>query len=227
MPCGDNPTCSDTDLEPAILDMDNAAQVENYRPTGASTSTAFASSTTAAGTTTSTTASATAAPLLQSGKKPSAASIGGGVAAGVALVIIAILAFFYLRRRRARKGQGDEAVHPASDIPTFMADTSKYGGIDLYNNSKLPPSSTSYTVPPGQSYPRYELPAETIGPHNMPFSEHRLSELSGDTARRSELESPWQSPVLQSGWTKDGSAVASSGTEAVGPGFGNNEGGGQ
>jgi hypothetical protein len=222
VPCGDNPTCPDADLLPAILDMDNVAQVEDYRPTGSSTSTDFASSTITAGTTASTTPAAplttaaapstTATPLVDSPRKSSAAPIAGGVAAGVFLVIIAILAYFCLRKRRARKQQRDEAMHPPSDLPTFMAETPKCGAHDSYGYSKSPPSYASYTLPSGQSNLPHELPAESLSPANKPLGEHRLSELSGET-RRAELESPWQSPALQSAGFEDEISAVSPGRQ--------------
>jgi hypothetical protein len=103
-------------------------------------------------------------------------------------------------------------MHPSPDLPTFMAETPKHDVHDTYSYSKSPPSYTSYTLPLGQPNQRHELPAESLSPGNKPLAEHRLSELSGET-RRAELESPWQSPALQSAGFEDEISVVPSGRQ--------------
>ncbi|KAF2797727.1 hypothetical protein K505DRAFT_372216 [Melanomma pulvis-pyrius CBS 109.77] len=74
---------------------------------------------------------------------------------------------------------------------------------DSYPNP--PPSYAFYTPPQDQRQPHYELPAETLGfpPPPSTNQKHRLSELSGETIQRSELESPWQSPSLPNASSED------------------------
>ncbi|KAF2192662.1 hypothetical protein K469DRAFT_621189 [Zopfia rhizophila CBS 207.26] len=156
----------------------------------------------------------------KSDNKPVAAIAGGAAGGGIGLaVIIGLLIYHILHAKRSRKEHSDQVERRLSDLPTIMSEKPS-GGAPA--DDSAPPGYSSPTpgyvyqrssppAPPPQSeydyynnIHRHELPAgvAALSPTNSiarkPISSHRLSELSGETARISELESPQHSPNPQS-----------------------------
>jgi len=210
-PCQQN-GCPTEDLTPGFLSS-NPAVAASFSPSGGSS--AAASSTTSSTTSTQSPTAVTAAS-----KSAPVGAIAGGAAGGVAVlaIIIALLIYYCRHATKSRKARNDE-VNRRLSFPTAAAivgDPKATPPLD----SSLPAYSTSAPYHPARynpgdpaTKPAFELPAgyapysrnangeptsptQSITRKSLP---HRLSELSGESARaRAELESPHNSPSLQS-----------------------------
>lgn len=212
--------CPDGDLEPAILNRDDLRSA--YHATGGSTMTSAtrtstSSATSASRTVDSQTTSATASAVPKD-KAPVAAIAGGAAGGAFALaVIITLLVYYCCHAKKSRRGHTDTVVRRLSDLPAMMAERDKAGlsapdappGYSSPDPNFYPQGASQYqTYAHHQQYHQYipepqELPIEPVtpGPYSAkpvgPGHQRGASELSGDTALRSELGTPLPSPKAQ------------------------------
>ncbi|KAH8726974.1 hypothetical protein GQ44DRAFT_825529 [Phaeosphaeriaceae sp. PMI808] len=224
--CKTNPcatgSCTGGNLAPAYLDTAQLREQYGAVPSAGAptrTSTTSASTATSSGLSTSTSPgppSMTATTQPKSG--PPVAAIAGGVAgAGVGLaIIIGLLIYFICHAKKSRQGHKESLSRRQSDLSAMMAEHNKSAGTyppDAPPGYSSPKPNEYYGAHTAQSHyqqtqPQYasdpqELPNEPSSPTlvtKKPAVGHQrnLSELSGDTAMISELETPLGSPHKQS-----------------------------
>ncbi|KAF1841501.1 uncharacterized protein K460DRAFT_168562 [Cucurbitaria berberidis CBS 394.84] len=219
--------CPDGDLEPAILnreDLRSAYHASGGTTLASATRTSTASASIMSTPAITSVVPPTSFPTPE-GKQHVGAIAGGaaGGAFGLALIIGLVL-YYCCHAKKSRKGHADTVVRRLSDLPARTAEKDKAvprppdaapPGYSSPNPEagfypQVPSqygqygTSYAYTQQQQQAYPPepQELP---IGrPSPVPFAlkpagRHRreASELSGDTAIRSELDTPLESPKGQ------------------------------
>ncbi|KAH7078201.1 hypothetical protein FB567DRAFT_129426 [Paraphoma chrysanthemicola] len=147
---------------------------------------------------------------------PPVAAIAGGAAGGaLALaVIVGLLIYYFCHAKKSRKDHEETVIRRESDLPAMMAAQAKNPGADPYDappGYKSPNPNDYYAAnSPYHSYAHHhqmqypptpepqELPIEPLSPVNFSRKagghQRNLSELSGDTTLRSELETPVGTP---------------------------------
>ncbi|OAL06170.1 hypothetical protein IQ06DRAFT_76430 [Phaeosphaeriaceae sp. SRC1lsM3a] len=218
-PCRYPGTCDVDNLVPAFLGTEDLKR--QYGASGGASSSSARSSTTASGagastlvtmtsTTTPTSASQASAAALPKKDSPPVAAIAGGAAGGafaIALAIGLMIYYYCCYAKKSRRGHEETVVRRESDLAAMLAVQGK--GSEMRSPDAPPgyvsPNPNDYYGAHAGRYHQYipepqELSGETHGVAVAGFArkpvthQRNLSELSGDTAIRSEMETPVGSP---------------------------------
>lgn len=193
----------------------------------------FATIATASPSTNPTSAAQTSPAAIQHKDGPSVAAIAGGAAGGAFAIalVIGLLIYYFCHAKKSRRGHEETVVRRESDMAAMGATPitvqgKGYGSETYMGSPDAPPSYMSpnpndyygaHAQPHAGRYHQYipepqEMPCDTqatgmVGFSGKPVGHQRnMSELSGDTAIRSEMESPHvgakSTPVEpQAGWS--------------------------
>jgi hypothetical protein len=209
--------CSRDNLAPSFLNTEDL-RIEYGAIAAPSSSSTTRSSSTSSATTSGTASAATIVPHKDS--SPTAA-IAGGTAGGVLVlsIIIGLLVYYFCHAKKSRKGHEESMSRRQSDLPAMMAAHDQNQGMhppDIPPSYMSPKPGNFYAPQAGQYHDQHsqyqytpapqELPIEPGSPtflSRKPVAGHQrnVSELSGDTAIRSELETPLGSPHGKSQFT--------------------------
>ncbi|KAF2477320.1 uncharacterized protein BDR25DRAFT_339263 [Lindgomyces ingoldianus] len=195
--------CPTGDLVPAFLDRPE--QSAAYSPTGVPSATFLASRSASSSIALTTTISTITPVALEANAQPEkkglpipliAGSAGGGA---VALIIIGLLIYYILHARKSRKEHIEQ-------IETRLADLPASKGGEKPNGPRSPSEGlgpASYNSPKSSQqlqneHPHALSPASSVGRKPITNRSPHLSELSGETVRGPEPESPWHPPKSRS-----------------------------
>ncbi|KAF2736437.1 hypothetical protein EJ04DRAFT_597174 [Polyplosphaeria fusca] len=153
----------------------------------------------------SATVTVTAAPEQHSNDSHIAAIAGGAAGGGAAIMLLlGLLLYYILHAKKSRRRHRDSLDRRQSDLTMRAADKPDMGGSPTA--SVAPPYASPgpdiYAFNPNSfaqqqqyqqyQHQQYELPVTPSSPNNLSgaYHHHRLSELSGDTAGRTDASSP-------------------------------------
>ncbi|KAF2031270.1 hypothetical protein EK21DRAFT_88198 [Setomelanomma holmii] len=213
--CSTTSGCPSSDLEPAYLNAENlriaygavAASSSSSAIPSSTLSTAAASQSTVTPTATGSAAAATVSPI-KSG--PPVAAIAGGAAGGASVlaILIGLLIYYFCHAKKSRNGHEDTVDRRESDLPAMTSIQVKHNGHDTPPPGYRSPNPNEYYAAhsPYHSFAHHQQwspasePQSPVNLSRKPVGGHQrnLSELSGDTAIRSELESPLGTPRMKS-----------------------------